>query len=169
MTRTLTVLLGIVSRRTWDRASALPASALLAVAAVSCSGGPPGPAALSADGGDSCSTCRMTVSDPRTAAQIAVPGEEPRFFDDVGCLREHLRERVLPADGQAFVADHRTGQWTAAESAVYARMPGLETPMGSRLLAWTDETSRAQDPSARAGGQILRFGAIIAESAGDAR
>ena len=165
MSRTLTILLGIVSRRAWRRASALPASALVAVAAVSCGGGPPGPAALSAHGGDACSTCRMTVSDPRTAAQIVVPGEEPRFFDDIGCLRE----RVLPAGGRAFVADHRTGAWTAAESAVYARMPGVETPMGSRLLAWTDETSRAQDPAAQAGGQILRFGAIIAEPAGDAR
>ena len=80
------------------------------------------------------------------------PGELPRFFDDLGCLAQ------LPEGGQerrraptAFVADHRTKAWVRADRAVYTRVPGLETPMGSHVIAHADAASRDQDPDARGG------------------
>jgi copper chaperone NosL len=124
------------------------AAALLALAA--CSRGPPEPAVLDTRT-EACAHCRMAVSDARFAAQVVAPREEPRFFDDVGCLRDDLRERRPPVGAVAWVADHRTKAWVRASVAVYARVPGLATPMGSHLVAHADAASRAADRDAAAG------------------
>jgi copper chaperone NosL len=88
----------------------------------------------------------MAVSDPRYAAQIAAPGEEALFFDDVGCLRDRLREGGdLPPGAVAYVADHRTRAWVRAGGAVYTRVGSLQTPMGSHLVAHADAASREAD------------------------
>ena len=97
---------------------------------------------------DACAWCRMGVSDLHTAAQLVAPLEEPRFFDDVGCLRDYLAAgTVLPDRAVAYVADHRTRAWVPAERAVYVQTPGLVTPMSSGIAAWADAASRASDTS----------------------
>jgi copper chaperone NosL len=100
---------------------------------------------------DACASCRMAVSEPRFAAQLVAPGEEPRFFDDLGCLRDHLRSARLPAGAVAWVADHRTRAWVRADRAVFTRVAGLATPMSSSLVAHADAASRDADPAARGG------------------
>jgi len=123
------------------------------VAAVlgACAASPPGPAILDTRN-EPCAWCRMAVSDPRLAAQVVAPSEEPRFFDDVGCLRDHLgAAKAWPAGAVAYVADHRTGAWVRASRAVYVKVPSLDTPMGSHLMAHADAASREQDPAARGG------------------
>ncbi len=123
-------------------------TAALLLAALACSRGPARPAALDTRH-ESCAYCRMAVSDAHFAAQLVAPGEEPRFFDDIGCLREWLRrEPRSPSGAAAFVADHRTAQWVLARAAVYTRNDALETPMGSHLLAHVDAASRDADPAA---------------------
>jgi copper chaperone NosL len=127
---------------------------------VACSSGPPGPAALDTRN-DSCQSCRMTVSNPRFAAQLVAPGEEPRFFDDIGCLATYLRQNPSAGRGAvAFVADHRTRAWILATTAVYARVPRLETPMNSHLVAHADPASRNADSEA-AGGVVVAAGEIF--------
>ena len=100
---------------------------------------------------DTCSFCRMTVSDRRLAAQIVSRGDDPRFFDDLNCLALYLREHRQPIDGRVFVADHRTGDWVLASSAVYTRVPHAATPMGSGLVAHATADSRAADLSVKGG------------------
>ncbi len=103
----------------------------------------------------------MAVSDARFAAQLAAPGEEARFFDDVGCLRDYLRKRPrLPAGTVAFVADHRTREWVRAGLAVLTRRDSLETPMASHLIAHASLASRDADPAA-AGGTPVSSGEIF--------
>ena len=97
----------------------------------------------------------MAVSDARFAAQLAAPAEEPRFFDDPGCLRDWLAARPpLPRGAVAFVADHRTRAWVRAARAVFTHQGSLETPMSSHLVAHADAASRDADPVA-AGGRHL--------------
>jgi copper chaperone NosL len=127
--------------------------ASLALAFGACASGPPQPAALDTRH-DACAFCRMAVSDARFAAQLVAPGEEPRFFDDVGCLRDHLKSAAVPPGALAYVADHRTRAWVRAGQGVYTRAPGLETPMGSHLIAHSDAASRAADDDARAGAAL---------------
>jgi copper chaperone NosL len=94
----------------------------------------------------------MAVSDLRFAAQLVSPSEEPRFFDDVGCLATFLKSGGAPAKGQiAYVADHLTKRWVRAASAVYTKVPGLQTPMNTLLVAHADAASRDADPDAKGG------------------
>jgi copper chaperone NosL len=127
------------------------APAAVALLALACAQAPPPPAALDTRN-EQCSSCRMAVSDARFAAQIVAPAEEPRFFDDVGCLRDYLRATTArPAMAMAYVADHRSKAWVPAARAIYTRVPSLETPMGSHVVAHADAASRDQDPEARGG------------------
>lgn len=97
----------------------------------------------------------MAVSDPRFAAQLVAPAEEPKFFDDLGCLAEYLRAaKSLPKRARAYVADRRTKAWIPAGRAVYAKVPGLDTPMASQLVAHADPASREADPLARPGSPL---------------
>lgn len=124
---------------------------LLALLALACSSGPPGPATVDTKN-DACAFCRMSVSDVRFAGQLVAPGEEPKFFDDLGCLRDYLRStKQLPSGSQAYVADHRTRAWVPAARAVFTELAGRETPMGSRLVAHADAASRDADPDTRGG------------------
>lgn len=130
-------------------AGALLGRLVLGGALAACGGGPAGPAPVDALH-DACGSCRMIVSDPRLAAQIVAPGEEPRFFDDLRCLRDFLAGAApLPPEATAYVADHRTGAWVPARRALYVRAPSIATPMGSSWAAYADETSRGADPDAR--------------------
>jgi len=131
---TRTVLLGVTT--------------LLAV--VSCGGGAPEPAALDTRN-EQCASCRMAVSSAVFASQLVAPGELPRFFDDLGCLGDFLKAGKAPEGAVAFVADHRTKAWVRADRAVYTRVPGLETPMGSHVIAHADTASHDGDPDARTG------------------
>jgi copper chaperone NosL len=131
------------------RQACLPVFAL-AAAILSCTGADAPPARLDTKN-ETCRSCRMPVSDARLAAQLAAPGEEPKFFDDIGCLKEFLKQSEPRRAGLiAYVADHRTGAWIRASAATFSRCPPLETPMGSHLIAHTDAASRASDPVARA-------------------
>jgi copper chaperone NosL len=123
-----------------------------ALATATCTSSPPQPAALDTRN-DQCAWCRMTVSSARLASQVVAPGEVPRFFDDLACLTAHLgaEKDRLPKGAVAFVADHRTKAWVRADQAVYTKVPGLETPMGSHLIAHADAASRDADPDARGG------------------
>lgn len=111
-----------------------------------------GPVALGAQ--EACAACRMAVSDSRLASQIVAPGELPLFFDDPGCLAGFVKAGRTPRGGIAFVADHRTKAWVRADRAVYTRVPGLATPMGSHLVAHESGASRDQDGTVRDGAPV---------------
>lgn len=127
----------------WVLAAALAASA--------CSGGPPRPAALGL-GEDACGSCRMTIVSRATTAQIGRAGDEPVFFDDIGCLRDYLGHGAIPGDALIYVTDHRTGEWVTARTAVFTRTT-TSTPMASGLLAHAGSRSRDADPAAAGGSQ----------------
>ncbi len=118
---------------------------LFVAVALGCSSGKALPSILDTKN-DSCAFCRMPVSDAHLAAQLAAPGEETKFFDDIGCLRDFLEHNAPPrTETVAYVADHRTGAWVRASAAVFGRCPALETPMGSHLIAHADAFSRDHD------------------------
>ncbi|HKP62666.1 MAG TPA: hypothetical protein VJV78_38285 [Polyangiales bacterium] len=73
-----------------------------------------------------CDHCHMLLSEPRTAAQLVTIRGDRRYFDDVGCLVEHLATHGAEV-ARAWVRDAR-GQWVEAQRANYR---GAEaTPMG---------------------------------------
>lgn len=99
-----------------------------------------------------CSYCRMGVTDQRFASQLLVPGDEPRFFDDLSCLSHYLADTPqIPPQTRVYVADHRTQAWIPAERAVYTQVTSLTAAMGSHIIAHEDAASRAADPEAALG------------------
>ena len=128
----------------------VPVAVLLAFGAAACAAGPPSPVAVDTRN-DQCAACRMVISDASFAAQVVAPGEEPRLYDDLQCLRDGLAATPPAANARVFVTDHRTGRWVAATTALYVRVPDLATPMASHWVAYADESSRRADPYAAAG------------------
>jgi copper chaperone NosL len=129
-------------------------AAALGLLVSACDTGAPGPAPLDTRN-DACAECRMAVSNPRFAAQIVAPGEDPQYFDDLGCLAAYLRDHDrLPPKAIAYVADHRSGEWVPPASAVFTRVPGLETPMGSHVVAHASADSREADPDVQGGSAV---------------
>jgi copper chaperone NosL len=94
----------------------------------------------------------MAISDVRSAGQLVAPSEEPRFFDDIGCLGRYVAaSRALPKGAVAYVADRRTRTWVRAAAAIYTSVASLETPMGSHLMPHSEAASRDADPDAKGG------------------
>lgn len=133
-----------------NRLRRVAAITLVLAAGVGCESGPLEPAPLDTHD-EVCALCRMPVSDVSFSSQVVAPGELPYFFDDLACLANFLKQGKAAAGAVAFVADHRTDQWVRAEAAVYTRVPGLSTPMGSHFVAHADAASRDQDALARGG------------------
>src|SRR5262249_29888212 len=63
--------------------------ASLLVSLAGCTGSSLEPVAIDTKN-DTCAWCRMAISDTRFAAELLAPAEEPRLFDDIGCLRDYL-------------------------------------------------------------------------------
>jgi len=132
-----------ITRRVW--------CVLALVLAAACGAGAPEPAALDV-GREACAFCRMTVSQADFASQVVVPGELPKFFDDLGCLGNYLTStKGRPAAAVIYVTDRRTKAWVRVEDAVFTRVPTLSTPMGSHLVAHATPASRDADPDVAAG------------------
>jgi copper chaperone NosL len=115
--------------------------------------------------GTPCAFCRMTIANAHVAAEVVAPGEEPRQYDDIGCLAGDLQKRPLPSRARAFVADYATGALVPAADAVYTRVESIETPMMSHIVAHA--TAAARDADSRIPGAGIRqtpkdvFGASI--------
>lgn len=124
------------------------------IVASACGSGTPRPAALD-PGGQACQYCRMVLVDRRFASQIVAAYEEPRFFDDLGCLNNYLKGRpALPDDAVVYVADHGTTAWVPGRQAVYTRVEMLSAPMGSHIIAHENAASRQADREAAAGSPV---------------
>jgi copper chaperone NosL len=132
------------------RAVRIVATLLGALLLAGCRSQPPRPVAIDTRN-DQCASCRMVISDPRFAAQVIAPGEEPRLYDDLRCLRDGLAAAPPVPGARIFVADRRTGDWVAAGEAIYLKVPGAATPMASQWVAYASEASRRADPQAREG------------------
>ena len=118
------------------------------------------PAHLDTRSGEACAACRMVISNARTAGQVVSRAGEPRFFDDLGCLRTWLRQNRPGSEHVIYVADHRTGVWVPADRAVFASSSRVDTPMGSGLLAYADKASMTADTGAAPVVEVSRAHAL---------
>lgn len=132
--------------------------AMIWVAAMACRDGAALPVEIGM-GSDACAHCRMTIVSKSTAAEIVAPGEEPRFFDEIGCLRDYIAHATIAPNVAVYVADHRTGAWVEARTAVFVHT-SVSTPMASGLLAYANASSRDADPAAR-GGAPVEIAAVL--------
>ena len=100
-----------------------------------------------------CSHCGMYVSEPVYAAAYQAGDNDPRVFDDIGCMLEAVdRETASPVT--MWFQDADGGGWMNANGAFVVSSPRLRTPMGGGFLAYANAAS-AQRAAAAHGGRVL--------------
>ena len=101
----------------------------------------------------------MTIAEPRFAAQLVTRTGKVFTFDDPGCLGAFVAAgRVPPSRVHSlWVNDFVTpDSLIDATRAVYLRVAGINTPMGSHVIA-TAPGARADSLRAALGGEPLRW------------
>jgi copper chaperone NosL len=92
---------------------------------------------------DTCSNCRMAISDQRFAAEIITASEEVFKFDDLGCMESFKAKSHDLKIAAAFVRDYETKNWIFYERSTIVQT-SLKTPMSSGKVALAD-SSRANE------------------------
>jgi copper chaperone NosL len=111
-----------------------------------------------------CDQCHMTIAEPRFAAQLVTRTGKVFTFDDPACLGAFVAAgRVPPSHVHSlWVNDYVTpDSLIDATRAVYLRVPGINTPMGSHVIA-TAPGARADSLRAALGGEPLRWDQVRA-------
>jgi copper chaperone NosL len=104
----------------------------------------------------------MLISSDATGGQIVSPHDDPRFYDDIGCLAADAAR--LSGDARVYVRT-ASGTWADAVTAAYARPAGSRTPMGSGLIAF-ETTAAAQ--AAAPGAPVLTWDDVVARETAEA-
>jgi copper chaperone NosL len=118
----------------------------------------PGPRAI-AYGDEVCRHCHMTIADPRFAAELVTARGRVHVFDDIGCLAIFAAAGTVPPEQVHSLWVHdflHPDSLLDARAAVYLRMEGMNTPMGSQLVALR-VGPRADSLRARVNGRFLRW------------
>ncbi len=119
-----------------------------------------GPAPI-AIGRDQCAWCRMTIDDPRQAAQFVPERGSAALFGEVGCLLA-WRSANPDAAGTAFVSVAGTAAWLEASRAAYA-VGVTRTPMSFNI------TAHRQQPAGVPAGSVVRWETLLQQGAPIAR
>ena len=90
-------------------------------------------------GRDACARCGMLLAEERFASGYVGADGETVAFDDLGeFLAAVSKDPALAA--KSYVHDAQDGSWLSAAAAVFVKLPGLATPMGSGYAAFASET-----------------------------
>jgi copper chaperone NosL len=100
----------------------------------------------------------MMISDGAHAAQAVTRGEEPRFYDDRGCLAQDAAR--LPDTARLFVQLDGGKGWIDVRDAFFALPRDARTPMGHGVSAFRNEGNARR---ADRGGRALRWEAVVRE------
>lgn len=110
-------------------------------------------------GQEACSACGMVIDEPRFAAATLLVSGEYLKFDDAGeMLSYHMNH---PEDQVAawFVHDYPSEKWIRGEQAFFVKSQGLQTPMGSGIAAFADQ-SAAESFAAERNGEVFSLDKI---------
>ncbi|NNG16914.1 MAG: hypothetical protein HKM89_10575 [Gemmatimonadales bacterium] len=131
------------------------------VAVMAC--GQPGPRPIRY-GEELCEYCRMTITDPRFAAQLVTRKGRILTFDDIGGLVAFVNEeRIPPAEVHSLWVNSFTQPEIQldATTAHFLQSDRLRTPMGSQLAAFLPGREIERHKS-ELGGEVLRWGEVLA-------
>ena len=124
----------------------------LALLSSACGAQAMGPPEIAVDR-TACSHCGMYVSEPIYAAAYQVGDNDPRVFDDIGCMLDAVaRETASPIT--IWLQDAAGSGWIDAENAFVVASSRIRTPMNGGFLAYADAAA-AQQAAAADGGRVL--------------
>jgi copper chaperone NosL len=129
------------------------AAFMATLAAIGCSTPVPGVIHYNVDG---CDHCRMTIADPRFAAQLVTRTGKVYRFDDPRCLANFVAaDRVPPADVHSvWLNDYGTpDRLVRADEAVFVASDQIRAPMNGGAAAFATR-SDAEVLKSTAGGHF---------------
>lgn len=90
-------------------------------------------------GQENCTYCSMTIMDDKHAAQIVTNTGKVYVFDSIECMLRSLEVHADKAE-QILVMDFKNpGTFLRASEASYLIAPGLQSPMGANLSAFSSD------------------------------
>ncbi|MEJ7589509.1 MAG: nitrous oxide reductase accessory protein NosL [Ferruginibacter sp.] len=95
-------------------------------------------------GKDTCDFCKMTISDNRFGAEIVTKKSKVYKFDDEHCIISFINSKKVLAEEMAgvyFTNFNTPHELIDAEKAHFLQSPGLKSPMGGNIAAFTHEDS----------------------------
>jgi copper chaperone NosL len=121
-------------------------------------------------GRDTCARCRMHLSQPGFSGQLRDADGVVRKFDDLGCLVGAIVE-THAAIPEVWVEDHEGGGVVPLLSAHLVHAPGVATPMGHGVIAFSSPDAAEAFARASRGERVafetlLRDGRFLARVAG---
>lgn len=137
-----------------------------ALLAAACGANAAGPPDIVVDR-TTCHHCGMFVSEPAIAAAYQAEGQEPRVFDEIGCMVEALR-RETASPITVWVQDAAGDGWLNADEALFVAASRIRTPMGGGVLAFADATA-ANKAAAAHDGRVLQSLHEVMTSIGGSR
>jgi copper chaperone NosL len=149
-----------MTRRPYAATRRLCAVLLVAAATFACS--TPGPGVISYDS-DACDHCRMTISDPRFAAQLVTKTGKVYRFDDPGCLASFLAsQQVAPeAVHSIWMNDYAQPEHRVqADAAVFVVSDRIRAPMNGGMAAFASR-AEAEAFQATVGGGLARWADVL--------
>lgn len=105
---------------------------------------------------DACNLCRMAVSQRDFAAQAVVAGQNPRFYDDIGCLILDLNNLLTGVPRALYVSEFGSGEWLDVETAFFAFSNTIQSPMGYGAAAFSMQSDATQFVESQ-GGKVVTF------------
>lgn len=113
-----------------------------AVALAACARPKPGQPPAVRLGQDACARCGMIISEARFGGGWVESDGRSVAFDDDGELLSALADHPEKKSA-AFVRNTRNGDWLRVPDAVFERVDGLPTPMGSGYAAFKNPAEAA--------------------------
>lgn len=133
---------------------------LAAVATMACAA--PAPGVIQYDA-DACEHCRMTISDPRFAAQLVTRTGKRYLFDDPTCAAAFVGSgSAAPEDVHSiWMNDHaHPGSHVNVDDAVFVVSDRIRAPMNGRTAAFATAADAAVLQRATAG-RLARWSDVL--------
>lgn len=95
-------------------------------------------------GKDSCSECKMTITDPKFGGEIVTNKGKVYKFDDTHCMASFLKRRAVELTDihqTLFVDYNNPGKFINVSSAEFVLSSKLRSPMGGNAAAFADKAS----------------------------
>jgi copper chaperone NosL len=94
-------------------------------------------------GKDTCTRCRMIVSEERQAAGLVAKNGDKAIFDDTGEMIAAVQEEGLN-DRRVWVHDYRSEDWIDGTTAFFVVSADVMTPMGTGVVAFKEQAPAAE-------------------------
>lgn len=91
---------------------------------------------------DNCEACKMTIADPRFACEIVTKKGRVYKFDDIACLKNHLKEEDKNKLAETLIADFANDhQLKNIQDCYYVEFKSINSPMQGNIIAFANKDS----------------------------